>query len=60
MEGNALTAFLANVTELVTQMLVYVGDVAELIVSTPIFYIPIGLVLLSWAGGFVSRFVRGL
>lgn len=59
MEGAATTleTFLTSIGSVVTQAITWVGDVAEMIISTPLLIFPIAIGVISLVIGVVRRFV---
>lgn len=55
METTGMAALLADLGTTVTQMLVWVGNVASTIVSTPILLLTTGILVLGGAIGIFGR-----
>lgn len=58
MEGTALSTFLTNVGTVITQFTTWIGNVAETIVSNPIYFVPIGIFIAGAAIGLFSRLYK--
>lgn len=55
---TTLQEILTNVGSIITQVLGWVGDAAETIVSTPLLFITMGFLMLGGAIGILSRLLR--
>lgn len=55
MEGSTMVSLLTELGTVVTQVLVWVGNVAETIVSTPILLLTTGFLVLGGAIGIFGR-----
>lgn len=55
MEGNTMQTLLSSLATVVTQVLTWVGNVAETIVSTPILLLTTGFLVLGGAIGIFGR-----
>lgn len=55
MEGSTMASLLTELGTVVTQVLVWVGNVAETIVSTPILLLTTGFLVLGGAIGIFGR-----
>lgn len=55
MEGNAMTGLLTDLGTVVTEVLAWVGDVAAIIVSTPLLLFTTGFLALGGAIGIFGR-----
>lgn len=54
---ESLTAFLSAIGSVVTEAITWVGDVAEMIVATPLLIFPIAIGVIGLVIGVVRRFV---
>lgn len=57
-EATPLSMFLENAGTVITQMWTWVSNVANTIVSTPIYFVPIGIFLAGAAVGLFKRLFR--
>lgn len=55
MEGTTMTALLEQIALIVTQILSWVTDVADLIVSTPLLLLTVGFLMIGGAIGIFGR-----
>lgn len=55
MEATTLATLLTNLGSIVTQVLTWVGNVCETIISTPLLYLSMGFFVLGGAIGIVGR-----
>lgn len=56
MEGNAMTGLLTDLGTVVTEVLAWVGDVAAIIVSTPLLLFTTGFLALGGAIGILEDY----
>lgn len=57
-EATPLATFLENAGTVITKMWSWVADVANTVVSTPIYFVPIGIFLAGAAVGLFKRLFR--
>lgn len=57
-EATTLSTFLESAGTVITQMWSWVSTVAETVVSTPIYFVPIGIFLAGAAVGLFKRLFR--
>lgn len=55
MEGSGMSALLADIALIVTQIMTWVSDVAEIIVSTPLLLLTVGFLMIGGAIGIFGR-----
>ena len=54
-EPTALATLLTNIGSIVTQVLTWVGDVCDKIVSTPLLYLSLGFFVIGGVCGLIGR-----
>lgn len=54
-EATALSTLLTNIGSIVTQILSWVGNVCETIVSTPLLYLSLGFFVIGGVCGLIGR-----